>query len=207
MESLTKAHIWNTRSSIDVAPLCTETEHLSDTGLKYLPWMQAHELMMGVFPEYTWEFSEDQSGREVHYFDDGSAEVRCRMTIGTHTVITYLPVHRSGIAIKHPNAMDINTAKQRARVKALGEFGLGYTMWLTKTDPVFAVPEVATEVSQAQMVEELWLTTKILDASNKSAGQKIFNRFTKGLDNRGWEDQNTTRWEEVCQAKGWRAEK
>jgi hypothetical protein len=51
------------------------------------------------------------------------------------------------------------------------------------------------------------LTTKILDAGNKSAGQKIFNRFTKWLSNRGWEDHNTTRWEEVCQAKGWRAEK
>ena len=41
------------------------------------------------------------------------------------------PVHRSGKAIDSPDAMDINTAKQRCRVKAMGEFGLGYTMWLS----------------------------------------------------------------------------
>ena len=210
MDTLNRAQIWKTLSTIDVTPLCTETEMIGKETIHYLPWMAAHEIMMDQFPEYTWEFSEDPQGREVHYFDDGSAEVRCRMTIGTHTNITYLPVHRHGVAIPAPSAMDINTAKQRARVKALGEFGLGYQMWLAKPDTSPELREDAEDkVTEDDLVAQCWLAArdKIADATNVSAGKKHFSRYKKGLENRGLVDPNKNRWKEVCKAKGWRAEK
>jgi hypothetical protein len=213
MEQLTRSHIWNTLSKIDISEFCTETEILDQVTLKYLPWMKAHELMMNTFPEYSWEFSEDPEGREVHYFNDGSAEVRCRMTIGNHTNITYLPVHKFGEAISSPSSTDINVAKQRARVKALGEFGLGYTMWLKEKGPKMREETLAERpreviiADEIAQVDELWATTKITNATNRSAGMKIYNRFIRGLENRGWEDHEENRWENLCKTKGWSASK
>ena len=210
---LTRSQIWKTLSQIDVTEFCTETEISDDVTIRYLPLMKAHEIMMDSFPEYSWEFSEDPQGREVHYFDDGSAEVRCRMTIGTHTNITYLPVHYLGDAVMAPNSMQIHVAKQRARVKALGEFGLGYKMWMVPPAPKMhedVVAETAKEVEVADIVsqvEALWVTTKITEANNKSAGMKIYRRFLDGLRNRGWDDHDEHRWENLCKAKKWSANK
>lgn len=210
---LTRSQIWKTLSQIDVTEFCTETEISDDVTIRYLPLMKAHEIMMDAFPEYSWEFSEDPKGREVHYFDDGSAEVRCRMTIGTHTNITYLPVHYLGDAVMAPNSMQIHVAKQRARVKALGEFGLGYKMWMVPPAPKMhedVVAETAKEVEVADIVsqvEALWVTTKITEANNKSAGMKIYRRFLDGLRNRGWDDHDEHRWENLCKAKKWSANK
>ena len=210
---LTRSQIWKTLSQIDVTEFCTETEISDDVTIRYLPLMKAHEIMMDAFPEYSWEFSEDPQGREVHYFDDGSAEVRCRMTIGTHTNITYLPVHYLGDAVMAPNSMQIHVAKQRARVKALGEFGLGYKMWMVPSAPKMHEDVVAETVKEAEVadivsqVEALWLTTKITEANNKSAGMKIYRRFLDGLRNRGWDDHDEHRWENLCKAKKWSANK
>jgi len=210
---LTRSQIWKTLSQIDVTEFCTETEISDDVTIRYLPLMKAHEIMMDSFPEYSWEFSEDPQGREVHYFDDGSAEVRCRMTIGTHTNITYLPVHYLGDAVMAPNSMQIHVAKQRARVKALGEFGLGYKMWMVPSAPKMHEDVVAETVKEAEVadivsqVEALWLTTKITEANNKSAGMKIYRRFLDGLRNRGWDDHDEHRWENLCKAKKWSANK
>lgn len=208
MEPLTKAHIWATLSKIDVTPFLSESEVYGDLIIKYVPWMKAHEIMMSHFPEYSWEFTEDPQGRECHYFDDGSAEVRCRMTVGDHTNITYLPIHRSGKAVIYPTATDINIAKQRCRVKALGEFGLGYKMWLRdpETKPVAPDATLDTEKDEAELVKELWLSTGIEDCPTFSQAQKLYSRYTKGLANRGWTD-DSGRWEALCKSKGWRAKK
>ena len=212
MEQISRSYIWNTLSQIDVTDFCTETEISDDKTIRYLPLMKAHEIMMGAFPEYSWEFSEDPQGREVHYFDDGSAEVRCRMTIGNHTNITYLPVHLFGEAVTAPNAMQIHVAKQRARVKALGEFGLGYKMWLggvpapkmrDDNDPAEA------KATEEDAIAAMWLDARsaLNKATNVSAGKKIFDRYLKSLANRGFTDTSPDRWEKVCKAKDWRAEK
>ena len=217
MELLTRAHIWATLTTIDVTPFCTETEVVGDQVLTYLAWMKAHEIMMGTFPEYHWEFTEDPTGRECHYFDDGSAEVRCRMTIGGQTNITYLPVHRSGKAIESPSATDINTAKQRCRVKAMGEFGLGYTMWLSSQIKVVEEKRVSKSLqstpsetndadSERQKVIAIWDHLKFGDAKTLSEATKLHDKFKRGLTNRGLTD-STGNWESLCKDKGWRASK
>ena len=48
MDMLTRAQIWATLSNIDVTEFCTETEILDNKTLTYLPWMKAHEIMMGT---------------------------------------------------------------------------------------------------------------------------------------------------------------
>lgn len=205
----TRTEIWNTLSAIDVAQYCTETELFGDIVLKYLPWMRAHELMMAHFPDYTWEFTEDAQGRECHYFDDGTVEVRCRMTIGEQTNITSLPVHRDGKPITAPSAMDINKAKQRCRVKAMAEWGLGYAMWLgasPKNEPVAQDATSDEDKSEAELVKTLWMSTGIEDCGTFTFAQKLYNRYTKGLANRGWTD-DSGRWEALCKERGWRVKR
>lgn len=122
--SKTKKEIWNTLFSIDVSPLVKWRDNQV-----YLPWVQMHVLMMEHFPEYSWSFSEDQQMREAHYYEGGSCEVRCTMTIGEHTIITSLPVGEPSHPLLHPHARVIADAKQRCRVKAAAEFGLGFALW------------------------------------------------------------------------------
>jgi|TARA_B110000114_G_scaffold18006_2_gene17388 hypothetical protein len=208
MEHTSRAQIWAKLSEVEVRDYCTEAEETEDgVVLLYLPWMRAHALMMDNFPEYRWEFSEDPTGREVHYFDDGTAEVRCRMTVEGHTNITYLPVHRKGKAITNPNSMQINSAKQRARVKALGEFGLGHSMWLESVStPAYRDDEVKSEqLSDKDQVNELWAVTVPLlkEATTQEAGLKIYKRFTRGLENSGLVDTVPKRWQAVCKKQGW----
>lgn len=209
MDMLTRAQIWATLSEINVKPHCTETEVIDDLVLKYLPWMKAHEIMMGVYPEYSWNFTEDHQGRECHYFDDGSAEVRCRMTIGEHTNITALPIHRNGKPISSPSAMDVNTAKQRCRVKAMAEFGLGYSMWLNEEEKKPEPKEEPVEeetIDESELVTALWNKTKIEQTKSFGDAQKLYARYQKGLQNRGWTD-DSGRWEALCKKNNWRATK
>ena len=208
MDMLTRAQIWAELSNIDVAPFCTETEIIEDKVLTYLPWMKAHEIMMGVFPEYHWEFTEDPDGRECHYFNDGSAEVRCRMTIGGQTNITYLPVHRSGKAIDQPSATDINTAKQRCRVKAMGEFGLGYTMWISSQIKEIEEAEepVVEEINEEEKIKEVWKLCKFDEAKTLSQAQKKYDKLKTQLANRGLTDDGFY-WAKLCEQRGWRASK
>jgi hypothetical protein len=219
MDQLTKESIWTRLSAIDISDQLTEKEVLEDgTSLSILPWMNAHALMMESFPEYTWEFTEDPEGREVHYFNDGTAEVRCRMTIGPHTQITSLFVRDFSGPIRNPNSGQINTTKQRCRVKAMAEFGLGHQLWIKSK----AQEEVAAEAVQEELlpdeqivveeatrdrVERLWREDtweKIQQSRNKSAAQKIFDRFNRKLTQLGLEDYNQNRWAEICDKKGWK---
>lgn len=212
MDQISRSKIWETLSKIDVSELCTEKEILNQQTISYLPLMKAHEIMMDNFPEYQWEFSEDPAGREVHYFDDGSAEVRCRMTICNHTNTTYLPVHLYGEAVIAPNSMQIHVAKQRARVKALGEFGLGYKMWLN-TD---SAPKMRSEnpkdiaeekvKSEIDEVEKMWDKVKDTPA-NREAGLKIYKRFNNWLKNQGIDDPQENRWADMCAKHGWKVVK
>ena len=220
MDKVTKAHIWETLAAIDITQHTTETE-ITDQGKRFpaVSWMNAHVLMMKHFPEYTWEFTEDPEGREVHYFNDGTCEVRCRMTVEGHTQITSLFVRNTTGPVRNPNSSDINTAKQRCRVKAMAEFGLGHELWLKTPEVEQVVEEVTDESYQPvpepepvenkdrQAIDRVWLKAReeIEKARTKTAGQKIFDRFVKALASRGLEDYKQDRWLEICEKKGWKA--
>ena len=126
MEQVTPAHIWATLSKIPSDSVSTE----KFGGITYVKWMAAHAIMMKHFPQYTWEFLQDEHGKHTHFFPDKTCEVRCRVAIGDISHVTTLPVYgKSNTAQPNPNAHQVNTAKQRCRVKALAEFGLFHHMW------------------------------------------------------------------------------
>jgi len=194
MDDITRADIWAKLSKVDSKKLTTE----KFGGVEYIPWMVCHAVMMDQYPEYTWEFSEDATGREVHYFDDGSAEVRCKMTVEGHTNITSLPVYKNLKAITNPSSWDINSAKQRCRVKALAEFGLFHSLWdkdnaLSVDAPVSAKPEQPEK--EPETPDSIWESNhdKFMSAKTLPQAKKYFETFQNALRTRGLTDSNPNR--------------
>jgi len=138
--ALTKKHIWETLSAIEVKG------HLKQRGqFSYLPWANAWGLLMSAFPEA--EFHEGEfthangTTLDAQFYPDETARVTVAVTIGEHTLSMWLPVmDMRNNAIKNPNAREISDAKARCLVKTLAMFGLGHSVYAGAVDEVHDEP-------------------------------------------------------------------
>lgn len=177
---VTRSQIWETLTKLSDKDVATE----KFGGITYVKWMAAHATMMSHFPNYTWEFLLDDQGRSAHFFPDGTAEVRCKISIGEHSHVTTLPVYqKTGKAQVNPDSNQINTAKQRCRVKAMAEFGLFQHMWSeipaeafepSDPDPVEPVDESLMSIYERHREE-------MLQAKTKQAAAGKWSKFKKHL--------------------------
>ena len=191
---VSKFAIWKQLSAIDVR------RHLvTDGNFSYLPWAKAHQLMMATNPNYSWQFSEDDQKREVHYFQDGTAEVRIAMTVEGHVIYTSQTVRGAGVAspaVKNPNAEQIHIAKQRCRVKALGEFGLGFVCW---SEPMQQEPIIDAPESDPR--DELW--EPVCESKSLSLAKKAVARYQNALRNRKLDDDSQQRFKALMEERQW----
>jgi len=221
MAAVTKKDIWGVLHSIPIEKDLLEyrTVDYGDdaTSIAYISIHIAHELMMQHYPEYSWAFAEDDLRRECHYFNDGSTEVRVSMTVEGHTIHTSLNVTNSnGAETKTPSAKDIHNTKQRCRVKAMGEFGLYYDLWVHPESYMRKQAEDKPPVlnlmktSPAKDVGELdryWLNLE--SSPSRASAEKIKTQIENQL--RVMKGQATytsddikNRWAKTCKAKGWK---
>ena len=186
-KSPSAASIWQTLTKVSSKNISTE----KFGGITYVKWMAAHAKMMDHFPDYSWEFLLDDHNRMVHYYPDKTCEVRCKMTVGGTTHITTLPVYTSGNKPKpNPNAHEINTAKQRCRVKAMAEFGLFQDMW---SDLVYEGEEVSEDLAtdpepaktDDELIEQIFmeLLPDMLLATGPGDVKTRWNQFTNRVRN------------------------
>jgi hypothetical protein len=203
MEDVSRAQIWATLSKIDNKGLATDKFN----GVQFVNWMASHATMMDHFPEYTWEFIMDSEGREAHYYPDGTAEVRCRMTIGGHTNITTLPIYNNLKAVQNPNSFQINTAKQRCRCKAMAEFGLFHHLWskLAVQEELADDTPAKTErkpTAATKGADDLWAEHEATMMKAKTPGEakKKWAKWQKLLENLGIEDSDEARWDKYLTA-------
>lgn len=215
-----KKQIWDTLCKVDVAQYIKFVPAKNVRGpvnLPYLPWHAMHFLMMQSYPEYVWSFSEDHQLREAHYYEGGSAEVRCTMSIGEHTIITSLPVRiEEGFdAEAEPDSTLVNTAKQRARVKAAAEFGLGFLLW--HSPEIYLPPDVnhsdsKKEVSAGAPVpkpnyisEQEYFDKHVAAHDNRAAAAAGMKKLKGALKNRKKSIMPVqSLWEEMCTERGWK---
>ena len=173
--------------------------------LDHIPWMDAHLSFSALFPDYTWEFLENDQGQEAFFYPDGSAEVRCRMTVGNRTIITTLPVHQRGKNILNPGAFAINTAKQRCRVKAMAEFGWGADLWAKYEEPEQeAAPQASAEKPEptratAEDRDEQWQAVVAIRSPKEA--KTAMRRYSKWCNNVGLEDDSEERWEALVSSR------
>lgn len=184
MQSITRGEIWKTLSNTD----CSAHIVTDDEGIPVIQVMAAHALMMSAYPEYTYQFLQDAQGRELHYLDDGSAEVRLLMTVEGHAKTVSLPIHRNMASIKNPSSWDLNTAKQRLRVRAMGEFGLAHTLWI-KENSAAKEPDYLAETAgdratvddDTSMAAEYWAEADLNSCTNVRALDRRHNRYLNAL--------------------------
>jgi len=181
MVPTSKKEIWNTLSNTD----CSAHIITDDDGVQIIQVMAAHALMMSAYPEYTYKFLPDSQGRELHYLDDGSAEVRLTMTVEGHEKTVSLPIHRNTQSIKNPSSWDLNTAKQRLRVRAMGEFGLAHQLWIkdqAAPEPEYLEDAVADAVADdSTMADEYWVEADLESCTNLRALERKHNRYLNAL--------------------------
>jgi hypothetical protein len=93
--------------------------------LSYLSWAWAVDYMLRLDPDADWEFREWDS-KPFLRLPDETCMVYCTVTFGGKRRTCQLPVmdHRNK-AIQNPDAFQVNTAMQRALVKAIALHGLG----------------------------------------------------------------------------------
>jgi len=167
--------VWDTLSTINV------NEHVEKkNGFSYLSWAWAWGVLMENFPNSKFSFVEFDGGSEVFYFPDGTAEVRCVLTVDGISRVMWLPVmdHRNKAIVK-PNARDINDTKMRCLVKAMALFGLGHYIYAGEDLP--DTPKADTPKAEPVKVEPDADPVEQLEAAITGAGtlDELKSAFTK----------------------------
>ena len=127
------ASAWATLRQV---PAFADGEVDSKNGYNYLKWQAARRLLCDRFPlsrrSYKLFRQADGTERDVMYYADGSASVCCILSVRddqgaevAYVEETYPVINYNNKPIGSPNCFQINTARQRAFVKACAMAGLG----------------------------------------------------------------------------------
>jgi hypothetical protein len=129
-------------------------------GLSYLSWAWAVDYMTRLDPNAEWEYRE-WDGKPFLTLPDGSCMVYCTVTFGGKKKTCHLPVmdHRNK-AILNPDAFQVNTAMQRALVKAIALHGLGLY--------IYAGEDLPKDEADAKAAEPKPMTAESIAKANIS---------------------------------------
>jgi len=121
----TAAEIWKTLSSIDVGDKVKQKN-----GLNYLSWAWAWGVLMGEYPDASYEFKDDI------VLPDGSVIVTVSVMIENIERVMWLAVmdYRNQ-AISNPSATHISNTRMRCLTKCLAMFGLGHYIYANEDLP------------------------------------------------------------------------
>jgi len=180
--------VWETLSAINV------NENIEKkNGFSYLSWSWAWATLMDHYPHAEFYF-ENQSGENgdlnndgVIRYPDGTAEVRCVLTVEDVSHTMWLPVmDYKNQAIKNPNARDINDAKMRCLVKAMSLFGLGLYIYAGEDLPDASKQKPApTPAPETDLVDEkAQLLKAVTDAATLDDLKAAFTKASKYARNR-----------------------
>ena len=158
-QEVSYGQVWETLSKIDVSDKIEKKMNLS-----FLSWSFAWETMMNNFPDAQYTFYENQeTGVPYVVLPDGTAEVRCRVSIGSLAREMWLPVMDfKNKAVSNPDAMDLNKAKMRCLTKCLAMWGLGLY--------IYAGSDLPTADKQTKSKEAV-----VKEDANEQEGKLIYS--------------------------------
>lgn len=221
-----RSAVFKKLSAVDVKPYVKWSD-AEDNGkpikLPFLPWQNAHALMMENYPDYEWAFDKSPEGLEVFYFADTTAEVRVTVSVGNSSIHASKSVTGyNNKPVENPSADDIHNAKMRCRVRALAELGLGFDLWLnhenypyiaqvssekaTKADStpskVGKDTQSHSDKSEEKSKQEFLRNVAKVVVSEETA-KKVKPKAGRQWTNRKWdEDEFHKRWEVLLKKKG-----
>ena len=119
-----KKSVWETLSAIDVKDKTKEKG-----GMTYLPWAWAWGALKENYPEATFK-KHIHDGMAYIKDEKGNAFVEVTVTVeGISATELYPVTDYKNNAISNPDAFQVNTALQRALVKAIAYHGLGHYIY------------------------------------------------------------------------------
>ena len=161
-------------------------DHTEKKGtLTYLSWAWAVDQLLRHDPDAAWDYRcwNDQPVCILH---DGTAMVCCTVTVGGRSKSAWLPVlDNKNRAIVGPVAFAINSAMQRALVKAIALCGLGLYIYagedLPEAEKAEPNPEVLAQIAAAADQPTLLALFKSLDAATRATHMDAFSARKKKL--------------------------
>lgn len=135
------------------------SEYIEKKGkFNYLSWAWAVDQLLLQDDKATISFKEPTT------YPDGTMMVWCDVTAFGKTMTGYLPVlNYKNVAIKNPNAMDVNTAMQRCLAKTIALHGLGLYIFAGEDIP---------EGDASEMLQRKY------DETGREGALALYNRMT-----------------------------
>ena len=172
-KELTYKDVWDNLSKIDCSDKVEKKMNLS-----YLSWAWAWGVLQEHYPQSTYLFYQGEDDVPYVKFPDGTAEVRCRVSIDNLTrEMTLSVMDNRNNAIQNPNSRQVNDTKMRCLVKCLAMYGLGHY--------IYAGEDVPSSDKEEKPITELKNVVE-----EKSTPQKKFVVDEKPKDDKGeeWAD-------------------
>lgn len=130
-KELTYKDVWDNLSKIDCSDKVEKKMNLS-----YLSWAWAWGVLMEHYPQASYLFYQGEDDVPYVKFPDGTAEVRCRVSIDNLTrEMTLSVMDNRNNAIQNPNSRQVNDTKMRCLVKCLAMYGLGHYIYAGEDVP------------------------------------------------------------------------
>jgi len=130
-KELTYKDVWDNLSKIDCSDKVEKKMNLS-----YLSWAWAWGVLQEHYPQSTYLFYQGEDDVPYVKFPDGTAEVRCRVSIDNLTrEMTLSVMDNRNNAIQNPNSRQVNDTKMRCLVKCLAMYGLGHYIYAGEDVP------------------------------------------------------------------------
>lgn len=130
-KEITYKEVWDKLSKIDCSDKVEKKMNLS-----YLSWAWAWGVLQEHYPQSTYLFYQGEDDVPYVKFPDGTAEVRCRVSIDNLTrEMTLSVMDNRNNAIQNPNSRQVNDTKMRCLVKCLAMYGLGHYIYAGEDVP------------------------------------------------------------------------
>jgi len=104
--------------------------------LSYLSWAWGWGVLMEHYPQANYLYYQGEGDVPYVQFPDGTAEVRCRVSIDNLSrEMTLSVMDNRNNAIQSPSSRQVNDTKMRCLVKCLAMYGLGHYLYAGEDVP------------------------------------------------------------------------
>tara|TARA_R100001244_G_C5165465_1_gene131395 strand:- start:1477 stop:2196 length:720 start_codon:yes stop_codon:yes gene_type:complete len=127
----TYKEVWDKLSKIDCSDKVEKKMNLS-----YLSWAWGWGVLMEHYPQANYLYYQGEGDVPYVQFPDGTAEVRCRVSIDNLSrEMTLSVMDNRNNAIQSPSSRQVNDTKMRCLVKCLAMYGLGHYLYAGEDVP------------------------------------------------------------------------
>ena len=131
-KEITYKEVWDNLSKIDCSDKVEKKMNLS-----YLSWAWAWGVLQEHYPQAQYLFYQGEDDVPYVKYPDGTAEVRCRVSIDNLSrEMTLCVMDFKNNAVQNPNSSQVNNSKMRCLTKCLAMYGLGHYIYAGEDVPV-----------------------------------------------------------------------